>query len=459
MADVKVAALVASVRSSPGIHYKNPRFPLNIKLPDNLECGSKIYIHGCAAAEPNRFAINLKNAETDANNYLHFNPRFDEGVVVRNSRLDEAWGDEEREGDMPFAPGQPFLITIIPTVDCYEIQVNGSPFVNYNHRDGMPLCDVTHIAMWGDITLYGIHLPLKSLPIPLNLRIPKNTFYGDTLVFTGEVPSGADRFHVNFQCGPKEDADIMYHFNPRFPENSIVCNNRCAESWGDEQALEGSPIVPGDRVTVVIVAAREGFIPFINGNPLPSFAHRLDVCAACTIVIDGDIRLENVTFDSPPVRLPPHIPDIDIDAFDDKTVQTIRASTPVTMNLPCCFGPGKGVYVSGKVSDSPSRFEINLQCGEADSDIALHFNPRFDPSSELVLNSRDDGSWGEEIRESNPIAPGSEVEIYILCQDSGYVIVIDGDVVIGSFPHRIDSSRVTHVNVDGSITVHRILGM
>ncbi|PRD36179.1 UNVERIFIED_CONTAM: Galectin-7 [Trichonephila clavipes] len=364
----------------------------------------------------------------------------------------------------------------------------------------------------------------------------------------------------------------MYHFNPRFPENSIVCNNRCAESWGDEQALEGSPIVPGDRVTVVIVAAREGFIPFINGNPLPSFAHRLDICAACTIVIDGDIRLENVTFDSPPVRLPPHIPDIDIDAFDDKTVQTIRAiktieiyikqwcsdrderdklvssaglsigrlgpieflfklklfeSTPVTMNLPCCFGPGKGVYVSGKVSDSPSRFliprqvgkslhlapcpffldasfltafkdllqlnlnfmvthpgqeaaassaafkavglnlifilysrfEINLQCGEADSDIALHFNPRFDPSSELVLNSRDDGSWGEEIRESNPIAPGSEVEVYILCQDSGYVVVIDGDVVIGSFPHRIDSSRVTHVNIDGNITVHRILGM
>ncbi|PRD36180.1 UNVERIFIED_CONTAM: Lgals7 [Trichonephila clavipes] len=103
------------------LNIENTRFPLNIKLPDNLECGSKIYIHGCVAAEPNRFAINLKNAETDANNYLHFNPRFDEGVVVRNSRLDEAWGDEEREGDMPFAPGQPFLITIIPTVDNYEV--------------------------------------------------------------------------------------------------------------------------------------------------------------------------------------------------------------------------------------------------------------------------------------------------------------------------------------------------
>ncbi|GIY93515.1 galectin [Caerostris extrusa] len=360
------------------------------------------------------FAINLKNAETDANNYLHFNPRFDEGCVVRNSRLDEAWGDEERDGDMPFAPGQPFLIKITPTVDAYEVEVNGSPFISYNHRDGMPLCDVTHIAMWGDITLYGIHVPLNSLPIPMVLRIPKNTFYGDMLVFTGEVPSGADRFHVNFQCGAKEDADIMYHFNPRFPDNAIVCNNRCADS--------------------------------------------LDVCAACSVVIDGDIKLESVTIDCPPVRFPAHIPDIDIDAFDDKTVQALRATTPVTMALPGGFGPGKGVFVSGKVSDSPSRFEINLLYGDSDMDIALHFNPRWEPGSELVMNSREGGNWGEELREENPIAAGSEVAVHILCLDDRYVLIVDGDEV-AAFPHRMDCSQVTNVSVDGSITVHRMLGM
>ncbi|KAF8773669.1 32 kDa beta-galactoside-binding lectin like protein [Argiope bruennichi] len=458
MADVKVAALVASVKNAPGLHYKNPRFPLNVKLPDNLECGSKIYIHGCAAAEPNRFAINLKNAETDANNYFHFNPRFDEGCVVRNSRLDEAWGDEEREGDMPFAPGQPFLITIIPTVDCYEVEVNGSPFIKYGHREGMPLCDVTHIAMWGDVTIYGIHVPLRSLPIPLALRIPKHTFYGDMLILTGTVAGGADRFHVNFQCGAGEDADIMYHFNPRFPDNQLVCNNRCADTWGEEQTIDGLPVAPGDRVVVCIVAAKEGFIPFLNGNPLPTFPHRLDVCGACSIVVDGDISLESVTVDCPPVRLPAQIPDIDIDAFDDKTVQALRATTPVTMTLPAGFGPGKGVHVSGKVHDSPSRFEINLQCGESDSDIAIHFNPRFEPVHELVMNSRNGGNWEEELREENPIAPGSEVDIYILCLEDSYVCVVDGDVV-ANFPHRFDSGRVTHVNVDGSITVYRMLGM
>ncbi|GFU58764.1 galectin [Nephila pilipes] len=63
MADVKVAALVASVRNAPGIHYKNPRFPLNIKLPDNLECGSKIYIHGCVAAEANSHGVDARRCQ------------------------------------------------------------------------------------------------------------------------------------------------------------------------------------------------------------------------------------------------------------------------------------------------------------------------------------------------------------------------------------------------------------
>ncbi|GFT02322.1 hypothetical protein NPIL_575951, partial [Nephila pilipes] len=47
------------------------------------------------------------------------------------------------------------------------------------------------------------------------------------------------------------------------------------------------------------------------------------------------IRLDTVTFDSPPVRLPPHVPDIDIDAFDDKTVQTIRAAIENRNTLYC----------------------------------------------------------------------------------------------------------------------------
>lgn len=71
-----------------------------------------------------RFALNFKDAEKDANTFFHFNPRFDEGCIVRNSRLNESWGDEERDGDNPFVPGEPFLLSITANVDGYAVSLS-----------------------------------------------------------------------------------------------------------------------------------------------------------------------------------------------------------------------------------------------------------------------------------------------------------------------------------------------
>ncbi|XP_054717647.1 galectin-6-like [Uloborus diversus] len=461
MAEGKVSALVAPIISAHGLHYRNPRFPVNIKLPDNLECGTKIYVHGASNPDASRFSLNLKNAEKDANIYFHFNPRFDEGVVVRNSRLDESWGDEEREGDYPFVAGESFLLAVTAGVDGYEVEVNGAPFITYNHREGMPLCDVTHLTMGGDVTVYGIHIPLASMPIPLVLRVPKNTYLGDTLKIEGDVPDGADRFVINLQCGTDEGADIMYHFNPRFGDDVIVCNNRCADSWGDEERLESVPMKPGEHFSLSIVAGKDGYLPVVNGNPLPVFTHRLDMSAACSICIDGDVVIKDLSVDCPPVRLPPQVPDLNLEELEDKTIQVFYPTNPVTVALPSGFGPGKMTYVSGKIDGEPTRIKVNLQCGDAeDSEVALHFNPRWDSDegTVYVLNSLDDGAWGDEIREPNHIAPGSNIEMHIVCKEDGYDVLVDGDVV-ASFPHRLDAGRVTHLVVDGCIAISRIMAV
>uniref|UniRef100_A0A3Q3KLR1 Galectin n=1 Tax=Monopterus albus TaxID=43700 RepID=A0A3Q3KLR1_MONAL len=44
---------------------------------------------------------------------FHFNPRFNEQTVVRNSNLGGCWGPEERDGGFPFVRGQRFEVATV----------------------------------------------------------------------------------------------------------------------------------------------------------------------------------------------------------------------------------------------------------------------------------------------------------------------------------------------------------
>lgn len=52
---------------------------------------------------------------------LHFNPRFMEAVIVRNSMLCGEWGTEEKEGEMIFKQGTEFTIDIYCQDDCFKV--------------------------------------------------------------------------------------------------------------------------------------------------------------------------------------------------------------------------------------------------------------------------------------------------------------------------------------------------
>lgn len=56
------------------------------------------------------------------------------------------------------------------------------------------------------------------------------------------------RFHIDFMKGP----DVVFHFNPRFNEQTIVRNSNIDGCWGPEERGGGFPFVQGSRFEVVI---------------------------------------------------------------------------------------------------------------------------------------------------------------------------------------------------------------
>ncbi|KAM8736354.1 galectin-3 [Acanthopagrus latus] len=86
---------------------------------------------------------------------FHFNPRFHEQTIVRNSQLGGCWGPEERDGGFPFCQGRRFELKILVEEDSFKVAVDGSHLLEYEHRVG-GLEDVTLLRVVGDVVLHSV---------------------------------------------------------------------------------------------------------------------------------------------------------------------------------------------------------------------------------------------------------------------------------------------------------------
>ncbi|XP_078287302.1 galectin-8-like isoform X2 [Rhinoraja longicauda] len=130
--------------SNPVVPYQAYMGPIR---PQQL-----IKIVGTVNSKPRKFTINLKAKYAD-NIALHIDQRYAENAVVRNSRIHQNWGTEERTLPfLPFVPGQTFEMQIIVQPSCYKILVNGRHLFNYNHRL-QPLNQIDELEVTGDVSL------------------------------------------------------------------------------------------------------------------------------------------------------------------------------------------------------------------------------------------------------------------------------------------------------------------
>ncbi|CAB3404475.1 unnamed protein product [Caenorhabditis bovis] len=121
---------------------------------DGLIPGKTLVIYGTPEKKAKKFNINLLKKNGDI--ALHFNPRFDEKSVVRNSLINGEWGNEEREGKNPFERSIGFDLEIRNEEFAFQIYVNGERFASYAHR--VDPHDIAGLQIQGDIELTGIQV-------------------------------------------------------------------------------------------------------------------------------------------------------------------------------------------------------------------------------------------------------------------------------------------------------------
>ncbi|NXT85475.1 LEG2 protein, partial [Zapornia atra] len=111
---------------------------------------------------------------------------------------------------------------------------------------------------------------------------------------------------------------------------------------------------------------------------------------------------------------------------------------------------GDTLKIKGKISDDFDGFSINL--GSSSSDLAFHFNPRFNESV-IVCNSRCSNAWQSETRDDHLcFSKGSSTKIIIeMLEDKFQVKLPDGHEV--EFPNRHSYDKIRYMSVKGGFRV------
>lgn len=268
---------------------------------------------------------------------MHFNPRLPQNYVVRNSRINGSWGDEERCSALPFSlhRNSNFLIQILVTEKAYLISINGRHFALYTHR--VPLQAVKTVDVRGDvtdvsceqamITEYPEPAPqvqeivyvddtrepvepaaaattVDELAVPFFGKLKQPFDSGHVLHISGRLKVLPDSFYLNLQSSSKiwPHSNIHFHFNPRFAitgsgKHILCCNSWLANDWGQEERSEISykEFYPGKRFQLRFQRTYSSYMVFMNDQLINTFRFRDDGdLKPDTVYIQGDFVINEI---------------------------------------------------------------------------------------------------------------------------------------------------------------------
>ncbi|XP_060077888.1 galectin-4-like [Ylistrum balloti] len=385
-----------------------------LAIPNGLQPGKVVTVIGKCAGN-DRMVINFQSQD-GSNKALHFNPRPDQGVVVRNSFRNGTWENEEREQpSFPFSNGSDFAITFVVTNDCFKILVNGDRFCNFNHR--LSHSEGSHLQL-GGADFHEVHVLDRythghSTPLNGGLKV------GRAIRVLGTCQDNSG-FSLNFMCG----SDIAFHFNPRPREGVVVRNSKLGGGWGqEERGGDSFPFETGAIFDAMFFCNNDEFTVYVNNKEYITYGHRCDLNAVTDFQVHGKVDVKMVQC---------------LTTMDDDYVQV----------LPYELGNKEQLVFRGFMKKGGNRFAINfLEGSDVDSDIAFHFNPRVD-QGEIVMNTRSGGQWGTEEKIPLPKVLGTNdvFDLKIITKKRKFKVVLDGEVLC-KFKCRGEMSAVKGIAI------------
>lgn len=122
-------------------------------------------------------------------------------------------------------------------------------------------------------------------------------------------------------------------------------------------------------------------------------------------------------------------------------ISNIQASISKVVHVPS-FEAGMAIEVR-YVTPNNGRPTMDLRDGS--NNIVLHVNPRWDQNA-FVLNTLQNGQWGTEERPGGfDFSSGVPITIRIEAANSGYVILVNGNVV-HHYNHRLSVSSIRKIH-------------
>ncbi|KAJ8794083.1 hypothetical protein J1605_019075 [Eschrichtius robustus] len=129
--------------------------PFVARLNSSMGPGRTVVIKGEVNTNAKGFAVDLLSGKSK-DIALHLNPRLNVKAFVRNSFLQQSWGEEERDITcFPFSPGMYFEMIIYCDVREFKVAVNGVHSLEYRHRF-KDLSDIDTLEIDGDIHLLEV---------------------------------------------------------------------------------------------------------------------------------------------------------------------------------------------------------------------------------------------------------------------------------------------------------------